>query len=213
MKHSKTLILLLALAFFSCEHNDSTTPKHEVDYSLTDRSATSLRFNLDLIDDGSDSFTVSSYVPNSSCCRGDFFTENNVVALANGENLLNSTVSGKDSFELELKNFNDGMNYFTIEIDDSTNKNYFSFQFYFDPATNEVDYLNVSHNGRNGFVTNYDDSIFKYDIYTNSSIKVLFEDENGTAVLYDTVTNSTGQFSYITTGGGTTILKTFREKL
>ena len=171
-----------------------------------------MEFSFNLVDTDFPSYTVSSFAPNVSCCQGTFILDNNVSATVGQTDVLNSSATGDNSFDLTIENFNDGMNYLTIEIDNGFNLFFYSFQFFYDSAANEVDYLNVMRSGKSEL--NLFDAIFRYDYHTNANINVLIELESGIRENpLAELTNGAGEFRYITSGGGTDIIKTTRERL
>ncbi|PIB39072.1 hypothetical protein [Maribacter sp. 4G9] len=209
----KILIFLFIVGFYSCNDKEPLpVESFNVDYSLVSRTDTALNFSFDVVDTDFPSYTISSIVPNISCCQGTFLLENNVDGSINGTSLSSSTVSGNNSFDLTIENFVDGMNYLTIQVDNGFDLYFYSFQFYYDLNTNEVDYLNVIR--ANESAPDYFTAIFKYDFYTNSNINVLVELEQGIREepLYR-LPNGAGEFRYVTSGGGTDILKSTREKI
>ncbi|MEM7485722.1 MAG: hypothetical protein AAF348_10995 [Bacteroidota bacterium] len=210
----KIFLILIIAGLYSCDDNDPPAiESFGVEYDFQLRTENSLTFSFELTDTDFPSYTVSSIEPNVSCCQGTFILENNVDATIGQGNLLNAPVSsGEGPFNLIIENFNDGMNYLTIQIDNGFDVFFFSFQFYFDVATNEVDYLAVMRSQQS--TIDYFEAIFRYDYYTNSNIDILIELERGIREQpLATLSNGAGDFRYITSGGGTDVVKTTREKL
>lgn len=209
----KYFFILLIIGLYSCD-DDEAQPieSFNVEYNLVSRTSNSLEFSFNLVDTDFPSYTVSSFAPNVSCCQGTFILDNNVSATVGQTDVLNSSATGDNSFDLTIENFNDGMNYLTIEIDNGFNLFFYSFQFFYDSAANEVDYLNVMRSGKSEL--NLFDAIFRYDYHTNANINVLIELESGIRENpLAELTNGAGEFRYITSGGGTDIIKTTRERL
>tara|TARA_E500000318_G_scaffold112008_1_gene133341 strand:+ start:28418 stop:29053 length:636 start_codon:yes stop_codon:yes gene_type:complete len=209
----KYFLILLIIGLYSCDDDEAQpVESFNVEYNLVSRTSTSLEFSFDLTDTDFSSFTVSSFAPNVSCCQGTFILDNNVSATIGQTDILSSSATGDNSFNLTIDNFNDGMNYLTIEVDNGFNLFFFSFQFFFDSAANEVDYLNVMRS--NASELNLFDAIFRYDYHTNANINVLIELESG---IRDEplarLTTGEGEFRYITSGGGTDIIRTTRERI
>lgn len=209
----KILFILLIIGFYSCDDKEpQTVESFNVEYNLVSRTSTALDFSFSMIDTDFPSYTISSISPNVSCCQGTFILENNVSATIGQTDILSSTVQGNDTFDLKIESFNDGMNYLTIQIDNGFNLFFYSFQFYYDASANEVDYLNVVRSGNSEL--NLFDAIFKFDYHTNANIMVLIELESGIRENpLATLSDGEGEFRYITSGGGTDIIKTTREKL
>lgn len=209
----KYLFILLVIGLYSCDDDDAQPiESFKVEYNLVSRTNNSLEFSFNLVDTDFPSYTVSSFAPNVSCCQGTFILENNVSATIGGTDVLNSPVTGGNGFDLTIADFNDGMNYLTIEIDNGFNLFFYSFQFFFDSAANEVDYLTVMRSTESEL--NLFDAIFRYDYHTNANINVLVELETGIREIpLAELTNGEGEFRYITSGGGTDIIKTTRERL
>lgn len=209
----KYFLILLIIGLYSCDDDEAqTVESFNVEYNLVSRTSTSLEFSFNLTDTDFSSYTVSSFAPNVSCCQGTFILDNNVSATIGQTDILGSSATGENSFNLTIDNFNDGMNYLTIEVDNGFNLFFFSFQFFFDSAANEVDYLNVMRSTASEL--NLFDAIFRYDYHTNANINVLIELESG---IRDEplaeLTNGQGEFRYITSGGGTDIIRTTRERI
>lgn len=209
----KVLTILLIVCFYSCDDEEvQPVESFNVEYNLVSRTSNSLDFSFDITETDFPSFTVSSFVPNVSCCQGTFLLENNVAATIAEKDLLSSTITGNRSFNLTIDNFNDGMNYLTFQIDNGFNLYFYSFQFYFDTSANEIDFLNVQRSIDSEL--NLFDAIFSYDYYTNANINVLLELESGLREKpLSKLTTGAGEFRYITSGSGTDIQKTTREKI
>lgn len=209
----KTILILVGLLFIiGCERKELTLIDTSVNYSITENTANNLIFNLQSLDINNNGFIVSSFTPNTSCCiGGTFTTDNNITASIDDSNLGSNQINVDNDFTVRLENFNDGMNYYTIELDNGSYKKYFSFQFHYE--NDVIDYLAVIKNNANDNKENYDDAIFRFDIHTDSSIRVLIETESGFGVLTERITNNTNEFMYITSSGATSILKTSREKI
>ncbi|GMN12133.1 hypothetical protein MTsPCn9_34300 [Croceitalea sp. MTPC9] len=209
----KYLFILLIIGLYSCDDKDAQPiESFDIEYNLVSRTSSALEFSFSIIDTDFPSYTISSFAPNISCCQGTFILENNVSATIGQTDVLSSTVTGDNSFDLTIDNFNDGMNYLTIKVDNGFNVFFYSFQFYYDAGANEVDYLNVMRSGKSEL--NLFDAIFRFDYYTNANINVLIELESGIRENpLTSLPNGAGEFRYITSGGGTDIVKTTRERL
>lgn len=207
------LILMLAFVGVSCESEEIALIDTSINYNLVNVNNTSLTIALESLDVSNNNFTINSYTPNTSCCLGGSFTTDNTVdGFANSTSLTTGSVNVSGNFNITLENFNEGMNYFTIELDNGLYKKYFSFQFNLE--NNQIDYLMVvSNNNNDNNVSNYADALFKYDIHTSFPIRILTETEAGINIFRDNITNDSNQLSYITTVRATTILKTLIEKL
>lgn len=206
------LFILLIIALYSCDDKESQPRESfNVEYNLVSRTSNALDFSFSIIDTDFPSYTISSITPNISCCQGTFILENNVSATIGQTDILNSTASGDNVFDLKIESFNDGMNYLTIQIDNGFNLFFYSFQFYYNASANEVDYLSVIRSTKSEL--NLFDALFNYDYHTNSNINILVELESGIREMpLSTLPNGEGEFRYITSGGGTNIIKTTREK-
>lgn len=209
----KILLILLIVDFYSCDDKEELpVESFNIDYNLVSQTATALNFSFDIVDTDFPSYTISSIVPNVSCCQGTFLLENNVDGTINGTSLSGSTVTGDNTFDLSIDDFVNGMNYLTIQVNNGFELYFYSFQFYYDLNTNEVDYLNVIR--ANQSAPDYFPSIFSFDFFTETNINILVELEGGIREepLY-IIDGTGGEFRYITSGGGTDIIKTTREKL
>tara|TARA_R110002020_G_scaffold409529_1_gene619256 strand:+ start:8790 stop:9425 length:636 start_codon:yes stop_codon:yes gene_type:complete len=209
----KILLLFVGVSILSCQDDDTLEViDTSVDYTITVNNGTELVFNLQSLDTSIDEFIVTSYTPNTSCCLdGTFVTENNVDASVDGASLSGISTTVASSFSISLNNFNEGMNYYTIELNTPAYKKYFSFQFNLENGA--VDYLAVVKNSVNDNKSNYEDAIFRFDFYTDSSMRVLQETEGGINVFVPLLENESNTFSYITSGAATNILKTSKENL
>lgn len=207
-----SFILICTILFIGCERSELVITDTSVDYSISEINSTRLSFELSSLDIENEGFTVSSFTPNTSCClNGSFTTDNTVDASINGVALESQSISVDNQFLVTLENISEGMNYFTIELDNGKYKKYFSFQFNLE--NDAIDYLMVIKNSPNDNISNYNDAIFRFDIHTDSTIRILTETEAGINVLREQITNETNEFKYITSVGATTILKTSRERL
>lgn len=208
----KLLLLLVCITAVSCDQDDTPLIDTSIEYDITLNNGTELIFNFQSLDASNDGFLITSYTPNTSCCLGGtFVTENTVNAKVDGAILSTSNIETSSNFSVSLDNFSEGMNYYTVQLDSGSYRKYFSFQFNLDNGV--VDYLSVIKNSDNDNVSNYSDAIFRFDFYTDSSIRVLQQTEGGIKTFYSLIENETGTFSYITSGGATTILKTSKEDL
>lgn len=209
------MILILSVLCISCDGEDKEGAPVEtfnMEYAITSKTANSLTLSFNMVDTDFTSYAVSSFVPNISCCQGTFLLENNVVGTINGTTVSNTPITGDNSFDLSIDNFNDGMNYTTIQISNDFGLYFYSIQFYFDSVANEVDYMNVIRATKSA--PDYFSAAFKYDYYTNSNINILIELENGIREQpLSRLANGTGEFKFISSGGGTGIVKTTREKI
>lgn len=203
---------MAVIAVIGCEKEELILVDNSIDYSLIELNSNRMVIALQSLDINNNDFTIRSYTPNTSCCLGGTFTTDNTVdGSVNGSNLAVSAANINDNFQITLENFSVGMNYYTVELDNGSYKKYFSFQFNLED--DEIDYLAVVSNGNNDKVSNYDDAIFKFDIHTANTIRVLHETEAGFNVFSEQIVNDTNEFSFITSLGATIILKTSIEKL
>lgn len=206
------LILMVVIVGIGCESEELTIIDNSIDYSLIELNSSRITIALQSLDIDNNDFAIKSYTPNTSCCLGGTFTTNNTVdGFVDDSNLAVATAAVNDDFQISLENFSEGMNYYTVELDNGSYKKYFSFQFNLE--NDEIDYLTVVSNGNNDKVLNYDDAIFRFDIHTANTIRILQETEAGFNVFSEQIVNDTNQFSFITSLGATVILKTSIEKL
>lgn len=207
------MILLLTVFFISCETKETAPIEtFNMEYIITSRTSDALTLSFGIVDTDFSSYSVSSFIPNISCCQGTFLLANNVSGTISGTSISNTPITGNNSFDLSIDNFNDGMNYATFQISNDFSLFFYSIQFYYDSNINEIDYLNVIRSTNS--VPDYFSATFKYDYYTNSNINILIDLENGIREQpLSRITNSTGEFRHISSGGGTGIVKTTREKI
>lgn len=205
----KFILLVLIIGLSSCEDKETLpVESFNIDYNLALVTQTQLNLSFNIVDTDFPSYTISSIEPNVSCCQGTFILQNNVSTRINNNNLSSSTVSGENTFNLIIDNFNDGMNYSTFEIDNGFDFFYYSIQFFYDSSSNQVDYLNVTSSLNSTSIS----TLYKSDIYTSRNMDILIElDRNTTREIpLLEVRNSTGALSLITASRATNIQKTTR---
>lgn len=209
----KILLLFVGVTVLSCESDDvNVITDTTINYEIALNNGSELVFDFESLDTTNDGFLITSYTPNTSCCLdGTFVTENTINGSVNGNIVSGVSTNVDNNFSLVLNDFSEGMNYYTVQLNTSNYKKYFSFQFNIENGV--VDYLAVVKNSPNDNKSNYEDAIFRFDFYTDSTIRVLQETEGGINTFVSRLENETNTFSYITSGGATNILKTSKENL
>lgn len=213
MKNYSVLFMAIILFFSSCTNDDgSIIPESNIlEYELVQIDSDNIEVAISAVHSTETDFVVRSFIPNS-VNKSDFETSGNLIGTIGGIDVSAQDVSVNGRFDITLSQIIDGMNYFTIEIDNAGLKKYFSFHINRDSESGEINYLAVVNN-RMDNDNNYVDAIFQFDFYSNTSFRVLGGKNEPTSVLFDNLINDGSNFQYISTRRATEILKTWFEEI
>lgn len=213
MKHYPLIFLVIILFFSSCTDDDGSIipERNDLDYELVQIDSDNIAVTISALHRTETKFVVRSFIPNS-VNKSDFETSGNLIGTINNVDVSVQDVSADGSFTIALENIIDGMNYFTIEIDNAGLKKYFSFHINRDSQSREINYIAVVSNLKDDD-TNYVDAIFQFDFYSNTSFRVLNGKTEPTSVLFDNFINDSSNFQYIGTRRATEIIKTWFEEI
>lgn len=213
MKKYPILFLALILFFSNCTNDDGAIipESNNLEYELVQIDSDSIEIVISALHRTETDFIVRSFIPNS-VNKSDFETSGNLKGTIGGIDVSVQDVSVDRSFDITLSQIIDGMNYFTIEIDNAGLKKYFSFHINRDSETGNINYLAVVNN-RTDNDKNYVDAIFQFDFYSNTSFRVFGGKNEPTNILFDNLINDSSNFQFITTRRATEILKTWFEEI
>jgi len=213
MKNYPVLFVAIILFFTSCTNDDGTIipESNNLEYELVQINPDNITVGISALNSTERDFVVRSFLPNSDNLS-HFETSGNLLGTIGGVDVSAQDVSADGSFDITLTEIIDGMNYFTIEIDNAGLKKYFSFHINKDSESGEINYLAVANN-RTDNDTNYVDAIFELDFYSNTSFRVLSGKNEPTQILFDNLINDSSNFQYISTRRATEIIKTWFEKI
>ena len=190
------LFISLSLIIVSCSNDDNYIRK---DFDLIfDRTVS--------IDDGATfRFEIDSDLPTTidlfEINQSNLSNDIEIISL-NGNPFTSSVI--QNSFEINLQPQADGYSNTTIVLDNGESKKFINFQFFVESGEITFAAVNYTFNtAEDMIVTNYQNSIFKFDFFTSRDIVVATDTNSGN---YTVIANGP-EISYSTSAGGTDVFR------